>query len=635
MCCSRTTPCSIGIHSPCASTVSQRLRSNVSVASSCGCNHVMAQAAAPIQGRSSAQMCCCSSRRTVDSVDSASRFRETFAPIPKERTRARFLISPLPQLGKVNRVKSTSFKYQEQCSPSYYRRHIEQHVERIFKYLKDRERRRKSCEDELKCFEHELKSREHEFSEEEFNKRLDQFSDKARTIFNILNKKETRYLRSSRERLSRADFKEISKLGSGYIGCVHLVEKINYADDKPALFAMKKLERSQVEEQNHIAHVMAERDVLAEADNEWIVKLFYSFQDQKYLYFILEYIPGGDMMNLLVKQHVFPEEWASFYIAEICLAVQFVHDMNFIHRDIKPDNILIDAKGHIKLTDFGLCTGFRWTHDSKYYKDDTEDSSGPIYQIAFDQAKDGWLSQQHPTITKALIEREMKYSSKKKPLALVGSLNYIAPEVLSQASGIQESTDERLCDWWSVGVILYEMVIGYCPFIDIQALKQKRYDPNQDKPENIQQRIINWRDHLAFPSPNDPDGPPPIVVHGGERYISEEARSLIRGLLCGPHERLCQNGVRDIQNHPFFNGIDWKNIRSMKAPYIPELSNEYDTRHFDPMAQIEPQRSNGSGADTKIPRYDFTYKSYWTKPLDELEGKQVKLGDFLLGKPSI
>lgn len=119
---------------------------------------------------------------------------------------------------------------------------------------------------------------------------------------------------------------------------------------------------------NQVAHVKAERDILAEAELEWVTKLYYSFQDKENLYFIMEYIPGGDLMALLIKKGIFEEPLATFYIAELVLAIESVHKMGFIHRDIKPDNILIDKDGHIKLTDFGLCTGFRWTHNSKYYQ---------------------------------------------------------------------------------------------------------------------------------------------------------------------------------------------------------------------------------------------------------------------------
>lgn len=109
----------------------------------------------------------------------------------------------------------------------------------------------------------------------------------------------------------------------------------------------------------------AERDILAEADSPWIVRLFFSFQDDACLYFIMEYVPGGDMMTLLIQKGIFEEDLARFYIAELACAIEYVHNVGFIHRDLKPDNILIDQHGHIKLTDFGLCTGLRWTHDRR------------------------------------------------------------------------------------------------------------------------------------------------------------------------------------------------------------------------------------------------------------------------------
>uniref|UniRef100_A0A8C6Z887 non-specific serine/threonine protein kinase n=1 Tax=Nothoprocta perdicaria TaxID=30464 RepID=A0A8C6Z887_NOTPE len=189
-------------------------------------------------------------------------------------------------------------------------------------------------------------------------------------------------------------------LGIGAFGEVCLACKV----DTHALYAMKTLRKKDVLNRNQVAHVKAERDILAEADNEWVVKLYYSFQDKENLYFVMDYIPGGDMMSLLIRMEVFPERLARFYIAELTLAIESVHKMGFIHRDIKPDNILIDLDGHIKLTDFGLCTGC------------------------------------------------LAHS-------LVGTPNYIAPEVLLRKGYTQ------LCDWWSVGVILFEMLVGQPPFL--------------------------------------------------------------------------------------------------------------------------------------------------------------------------
>lgn len=114
---------------------------------------------------------------------------------------------------------------------------------------------------------------------------------------------------------------------------------------------------------DQVKHVRAERDVLAESNtlyanqNPWITRLFYSFQDKDYLYLIMEYVPGGDMMTWLIKLDTFPEKTAQHYIAETILAIHSIHELGYLHRDVKPDNLLLDATGHIKLTDFGLSAG--------------------------------------------------------------------------------------------------------------------------------------------------------------------------------------------------------------------------------------------------------------------------------------
>lgn len=526
----------------------------------------------------------CSLHHT-DVVDARPLLTKSLPPKPKERiSRPKLSISPMPSLRNINESSNHGeLKYHEKCTSLQYRRHMEQHFERLFNYLNDREKRRLKFEQEKPKITHTLQ-----------------------TLTQVLKFKETAYLRELRAPIRREDFIEIKKLGSGYMGEVCLVQKKS-SDSKPAFYAMKKLKKSQVFTEDQMAHVMAERDILAEADNDWIVKLYCSFQDNSHLYFITEYAPGGDMMNLLCKKSVFPQEWASFYIAEIALALQFVHDMNFIHRDIKPDNILIDAQGHIKLTDFGLCTGNRWTHDLSYYKDNS---------LAHQNNNGNGCNnfEDHPTITTALTKREIEHMLRKRALSIVGSPNYIAPEVLRRAMHNLASTNERLCDWWSVGVILYEMVVGYCPFIDLEKLKRGEYDPKTDSSQDIQLRIMNWRNYLAFPSRTDPNAPP-LLPDSDNVYheLDLETKNLIQHLLCDPEERICQNGIRDIQNHMFFRGIDWKNIRSLEAPYVPKLVDELDTSHFEAFPTLTHSRSNITGSDGKEfpPMNHFTYRNFW------------------------
>jgi serine/threonine protein kinase len=108
---------------------------------------------------------------------------------------------------------------------------------------------------------------------------------------------------------------------------------------------------------NQVGHVKAERDALAkaEANNRWLTSLHYSFTDETHLYMVMEFLPGGDLMSLLMKEDTFSETVTRFFMAEAAHAISSVHALGYIHRDIKPDNMLLDARGHLKLTDLGLC----------------------------------------------------------------------------------------------------------------------------------------------------------------------------------------------------------------------------------------------------------------------------------------
>ena len=129
-------------------------------------------------------------------------------------------------------------------------------------------------------------------------------------------------------------------IGKGAFGEVRLVQK----KDTGHIYAMKILRKKDMLLKEQVAHVRAERDILAEADHQWIVKMYYSFQDSRNLYLVMEFLPGGDMMTLLMKLEIFPEEMTQFYVCETALAIEYIHNLGFIHRDIKPDNLLLDSK---------------------------------------------------------------------------------------------------------------------------------------------------------------------------------------------------------------------------------------------------------------------------------------------------
>merc|ERR1719175_319332 len=177
--------------------------------------------------------------------------------------------------------------------------------------------------------------------------------------------RETEFLRLKRSKLGAADFEAIKVIGKGAFGEVRLVQKV----DTGHIYAMKVLRKSDMVEKEQVAHVRAERDILVEADHQWVVKMFYSFQDPASLYLVMEFLPGGDMMTLLMKKDTLSEEATQFYMAETALAIDSIHKLGFIHRDIKPDNLLRDARGHVKLSDFGLCTGLKKSHRTDFYRD--------------------------------------------------------------------------------------------------------------------------------------------------------------------------------------------------------------------------------------------------------------------------
>lgn len=285
----------------------------------------------------------CTTEPPEDNKSTTSEFTDSTNQ-SEEQPRPHF--SPKPER-KAEARKKDAERQENQVrhfSPQAYKFYMEQHIENVIKSCAERRYRQQQLEKEMAKVG---------------------FSDSVQTqMCKMLHQKESNYIRLKRAKMEKAMFEKIRTLGIGAFGEVALVRK----RDSSHLYAMKTLRKRDVLQRNQVAHVKAERDILAEADNEWVVKLYFSFQDKDNLYFVMDYIPGGDMMSLLIKFGIFEVNLAKFYIAELVLAIESVHKMGFIHRDIKPDNILIDKEGHIKLTDFGLCTGFRWTHNSKYYE---------------------------------------------------------------------------------------------------------------------------------------------------------------------------------------------------------------------------------------------------------------------------
>ena len=217
------------------------------------------------------------------------------------------------------------------------------------------------------------------------------------------------------------------------------------------------------------------------------------------------------------------------------MAIESVHKLNYIHRDLKPDNVLIDKNGHIKLSDFGLCK---------------HAEIKPINGDTLLKKQEG-----APVISKAALEKQQVSNRRRLAYSTVGTPDYIAPEVFGQ-TGYNETVD-----WWSAGVILYEMLVGCPPFFS-------------DDPSITCQKIIHWKKTLSIPS---------------EANLSPASTDLIKKLICDPDHRLGKGGVMEIKMHPFFEGIDWDSLTLNKSPYIPNIKSETDTSNFD---KFEEDKNN-------------------------------------------
>ncbi|XP_048508701.1 rho-associated protein kinase 2 isoform X2 [Athalia rosae] len=331
-------------------------------------------------------------------------------------------------------------------------------------------------------------------------------------------------------RMRTDDFTQIKVIGRGAFGEVQLVRH----KSTQKVYAMKLLSKFEMIKRSDSAFFWEERDIMAHANSQWIVQLHFAFQDNKYLYMVMDYMPGGDLVNLMSNYDV-PEKWAKFYCAEVVLALDAIHLMGFVHRDVKPDNMLLDKHGHLKLADFGTCMRM--------------DADG-------------------------LVRSD----------TAVGTPDYISPEVLQSQGG--EGVYGRECDWWSVGVFLYEMLVGDAPFY-------------ADSLVGTYSKIMDHRNSLHFPQQ--------------EVDISHAAKSLICNFLTDRTKRLGRNGVNEIKSHAFFKNDQWTfdNLRECVPPVVPELSGDDDTSNFDDVDKEDgPEESfpvPKAFSGNHLPFVGFTY----------------------------
>ncbi|CEI87821.1 Putative AGC/PKA protein kinase [Rhizopus microsporus] len=305
--------------------------------------------------------------------------------------------------------------------------------------------------------------------------------------------------RKNRPKLKLDDFHLLRTLGTGSFGRVHLAQSRHNG----RYYAIKVLKKTEVVRLKQVEHTNNEKHILESVANPFLVNLWGTFQDDANLYMVMDYVPGGELFSVLRKSKRFPDHVAKFYAAEVTLAIEYLHNKNVIYRDLKPENLLLDANGHIKITDFGF---------AKYVPDIT------------------WT--------------------------LCGTPDYLAPEV------IQSKGYGKAVDWWSLGILIFEMLAGYPPFYDDDHLKLY---------EKILQGKIRW------PS-----------------YFDPNAKDLLKHLLTSDLSRRygnLKNGADDIKNHPWFQGVDFDRVanRQIRAPYIPQIRGDGDASHFDRYPETNEQ----------------------------------------------
>ncbi|XP_067157102.1 cAMP-dependent protein kinase catalytic subunit beta isoform X1 [Apteryx mantelli] len=337
------------------------------------------------------------------------------------------------------------------------------------------------------------------------------------------------------------DFERQKTLGTGSFGRVMLVKH----KSTEQYYAMKILDKQKVVKLKQIEHTLNEKRILQAVNFPFLVRLEYSFKDNSNLYMVMEYVPGGEMFSHLRRIGRFSEPHARFYAAQIVLTFEYLHSLDLIYRDLKPENLLIDQQGYIQflclcdqndkqedgIQQQALCNALQSWHDCCCF---------------YENHSESWLVSSLACLT--VTDFGFAKRVKGRTWTLCGTPEYLAPEI------ILSKGYNKAVDWWALGVLIYEMAAGYPPFF-------------ADQPIQIYEKIVSGK--VRFPS-----------------HFSSDLKDLLRNLLQVDLTKRygnLKNGVNDIKNHKWFATTDWIAIyqRKVEAPFIPKCRGPGDTSNFD------------------------------------------------------
>lgn len=401
---------------------------------------------------------------------------------------------------------------------------------------------------------------------------------------------------------------------------------------KKEVYAMKVIRKSEMLRNSQEGHLRAERDFLVASENsQWIVPLIAAFQDHKHLYLVMDYCIGGDFLGLLIRKNTLSEEVTRWYIAEMILCIEEAHRLQWIHRDVKPDNFLIGADGHLKVSDFGLAFDAHWSHDQNFFHnhrhslleklgidvqgdeqdkneaqvDKTSQKIGKAITGEKSPARKRSKSNEvkEPASDEPVVDWRDRNQRRKLARSVVGTSQYMAPEVIRG-----ELYDGR-CDWWSIAIIAFECLYGFTPFAcetrqetKLRILKhtttlrfpdeQCGYQPVSKDAVDLMKKILQEKEtRLSSP----------------KYYLNDYAYSLGHETntyhIHGPADKTSKtyqgrhvysDDADEIKAHRWFKNMDWATIHRRKPPFVPKVRGWEDTKYFD---DDEPVSDLASSSD--------------------------------------